>query len=794
MKRYKELPYTKLKKMYYPNHFPFKSTEEISPIEGIVGQERAEKAMQFGLQVKNPRYNIFIAGLKGTGKKSYAQKIIEKNATLENVPDDWCYVYNFDNVDEPIALNFPPGMGKIFSEDMHELIIEFLEEIPKAFNEDQYERKKAEIVKKYQEARNDLLEQLTTYCEENGFTIKSTSKGFALAPIINGAAISDKEYEALEEEQKKEIEKKAEDVELKAAEFLRKMKGVERQAKKSIIALDNNIGQSTVEPLMEDLFDKYKQHPKIITYLNKVKKDVIENIYDFHITEDEQDEIMKDSNNTFVKKYQVNVFIDNSQELGAPVVIETNPNYVNLVGKIEYENEQGSLKTDFTMIKCGAIHKANGGYLILQARQLLSNLQAWDTLKRTLETGQVRIESLRTQLGIVDIASLKPQPIPINMKVILIDNPYVYQLLYTYDEDFEKLFKVKVDFNSEMEVNAENPLKIAQFIRSFCDKEGLKHLDGSGVARMLEYSHRIAGSQKKFTTKFNKLIELLIEADVWAGLEHETLITERHIKKAYVEKNYRNNKIEEKIEEMYKQGKVLIEVEGAHMGRINGLSVIDVGDHMFGKPSMITVTTFAGNKGVVNIEREADMSGRIHDKGIMILEGYLNEKFAQEYALTLTAKICFEQSYSGVDGDSASSTELYGLLSSLSNIPLKQYIAVTGSVNQKGEIQPVGGVTEKIEGFFSLCKYFGLTGKQGVIIPYQNIEDLVLCDEVIEAVEKGQFHVYPVTNIEEGMEILTDKSFNEISEAVKKKLKYYHDNIEQEKDRKKNSSKILRKR
>lgn len=774
MAKYRELPYTKLKRFCNPDQFDFCTTEELVYQENIIGQDRAARAMEFGLQIKNSQYNIFMVGLKGTGKTSYAQKIISEKAKQENVPDDWCYIYNFENPSIPIAFNVPPGMGKILSEDMDLLVQDLLIEIPKAFHGEDYEKRKTEIVKSYQEERNRLFEELTEYSKEQGFKVKNTSTGFALAPLINGEVISDGEYAELTEEERNAIETKAEAIQNMAVEILRKIKELERQAKRKIIELDNMIGLFAVKPLMDELFGKYKDHPKIVEYLENVQNDIIEHLYDFDVSEEEQEEIVvKKAENHFVKKYKVNLFIDNSNTTGAPVIMESNPTYNNLVGRIEYENEQGTLKTDFTMIKPGAIHRANGGYLILQASQVLTNPQSWDLLKRTIETGEVSIESLRMQLGIADIATLKPEPIPVNMKVILIGNPYIYQLLYTYDEDFQKLFKIKVDFDAVMDANGENEQKIARFISDYCNRKELKHLERAAVAKVIEYSHRIAGSQSKLSTRFNKITELLVEADVWAELDRSPYIMETHVEKAYNEKIYRNNKIETKIDEMYKTGKIIIDLQGRKVGLINGLSVIDAGDHIFGKPSVITVTTFAGNKGIINIEREVKMSGKIHDKGVMILEGYLSEKFGQDYPLTLTAKICFEQSYNGVDGDSASSTELYGLLSSLSEIPLKQYIAVTGSVNQKGEIQPVGGVTEKIEGFFSLCKYFGLTGDQGVMIPHQNIDDLVLCDEVIQAVKAGKFHIYPISTVEEGMEILTDQPFEKICKAIRHKLDKY---------------------
>ncbi|WP_053956613.1 Lon protease family protein [Inediibacterium massiliense] len=774
MNQRKELSYLQLKKSYNPEDFSFYSTEELDALDGIIGQNRAEKSMEFGLRVKNTKYNIFVTGLKGTGKKSYIQKIVREKAQKEDIPDDWCYVYNFYDPNSPISIHMSAGMGRIFSEDMDQLVKELLEEVPKAFSDEEYELEKAEIIKEYKQSRELLLDELSKYCLENGFTIKSTTKGFALTPTQDGEAMSDEAYEKLDEEERKKIEKKAQDVEKKALEFLKKIKGIESITKDEILKLDQIVAKEIIKPYMDVLFNKYKEYKKIINYLQDVQEDMIENIYDFDLSESEREE--KEEN--FLKRYKVNIFIDNSENEGAPVVIEYNPTYNNLIGKVEYENEQGSLKTDFTMIRPGAIHKANGGYLILQASEILMNVKSWDTLKRIMRTGTIKIESLRTQLGVVDIVSLKPEAIPISMKVILVGNPYLYSLLYAYDEDFEKLFKIKVDFDSVMDATMSRAKKMARFCKFFCTKENIRHLDPSGVAKILEYSHKIAGSQKKFTTRFNKIVELLIEADVWAELDKSLLITRDHIKKAYLEKIYRNNKIEDKIEEMYHTGKILFNLKGKEVGRIYGLSVLDLGDLMCGKPTAITVTTFCGGKGIINIEREVKMSGSIHDKGVMILEGYLSEKFAQEYPLSVTAKICFEQSYSGIDGDSASSTELYGILSSLSDVPIFQEIAVTGSVNQKGEIQPVGGVSEKIEGFFSLCKHFGLTGKQGVMIPYQNIDDLVLFDEVIDAVKEGKFHIYPISNIEEGIEILTGISFNEICKRCREKLNKFRSNIE----------------
>ncbi|MBF8983554.1 AAA family ATPase [Lutibacter sp. B2] len=775
---HKELSYTKLRKIYNPDHFNFAPIEKIENIDIIIGQERAVKAMEFGLKVKNSRYNMFVSGAIGTGKKSYAHKIINKYAKSENVPDDWCYVYNFDDPMMPIGINIPPGMGNIFKDDMEELIEDVIDKINNEFNDENYQREKSKILKIYQNKNDTLMDYLKQYCLDNGFLLKSGKKGFSLEPLIDGEVIEDKVYEELDLNKKREIENRATEVELQAIECIKKIKGIEWEVKSELTNIDNRISRRIVYPLVETLKGKYKEYEKICMYLDEVKADIIDNIYDFDLQEyDEERVAAKKEESAFLKKYKVNVFVNNGEQIGAPVVIVNNPNYNNLVGKIEYENEQGSLKTDFTMIKAGDIHKANGGYLILQAHQVLSNIKSWEAIKSVLETRKSRVESLRTQIGIVDIVSLKPESIDVDIKIILIGDPYLYHLLYTYDKNFEKFFKIKVDFDSSMDSILSNQMKTAQFLINFCEKEKLKKIDTSGICKMMEYSHRLEGTQKKLTTRFDKLTEILIEGDAWAEVEGDHNISETHVKKAYLEKVYRNSKIEEKIEEMYKDGKILFTLSGEEVGKINGLSVIDLGDYVFGKPSVITVTTFSGNKGIINIEREVSMSGNIHDKGVMILEGYLSEKFAKYEPLGVTARICFEQNYSGIDGDSASSTELYAILSSLSKIPLKQNIAVTGSVNQIGQIQPVGGVTEKIEGFFSLCKYKGLTGDQGVIIPHQNVDELVLCDEVVDAVREGLFHIYPISIIEEGIEILTNHSFEEISKVISRNLVRYKRNV-----------------
>lgn len=772
MREENRLNYHKLKKSYNPRKFKFKTTKDLEPYEGIIGQERAEKALEFGLNVKNPKYNIYICGIKGTGKTSYCISKIKENARKQKKKFDWCYVNNFKEHHRPKSIKLPAGMGKVFREDMEFFVTDLITEVPKTFISEEYQKRKNDILKKYQDEKNDLLDYLIEYSKQLGFEIKNVSTGLIFLPIKDGEKISDDEYENLDEDEKEEYEKNAEVIQLKALEVLRKIKILEKEAKKKLYDFQKMTAHFIVKPSIEAFIDKYKDFNKVVEYIKQVEEDVIENVSEFQLIAEEEIPI---SNNIkeFAPRYYVNLIVDNDEVEGVPVVVETNPTFSNLIGLIEYESENSSLRTDFTMIKSGAIHRANGGYLILDALELLRNHHSWAAIKRALYNREIKIESLKHQLGITDLATLNPESIPIDIKIILIGNPYVYNLLYQYDEDFHKLFKIKVDFDSIMKNTYENQYKIASFINIFCERESLKHFTKEGVFRVLEYSNRLAGGQNKLSTRFNMITEILIEADAWANYEGNRLVTDRHVKKAMVEKKSRNNRVEDRMDELYKDGKIIIDVKGLQIGKINGLSILNTGDYVFARPMVITVSSYAGTKGIINIEREVELSGNIHDKGVMILEGYINEKFCKDRLLNITSKICFEQSYTGVDGDSASSTELYGILSSIGNIPIKQYIAVTGSVNQKGEIQPVGGITEKIEGFYNICKHLGLTGLQGVIIPSQNVEDLVLDDEIIEAVRNRQFNIYSISTIEEGMEILTDKSFREISSSIENKLEEY---------------------
>ncbi len=786
-----ELPVEKLRFTCDESVLNFTTTETVPQLEVMIGQERAVKAVEFGLFTKNPGYNIFMSGLVGTGKITYAEAAVKKVASKQEPPYDWCYVNNLETPGQPIALALPAGMGYIFKQDMQELIDDLKNDIPKVFSSEDYEQAKSGLVKQYQQQRSVMVEEFTEYAESQGISPQWSSTGFVGLPMLEGKTLAPEDFQQLAKEQRDAIEKNLFAVHEKGMEVVRRIQMLERATREELKQLDVKIGLFAAGHLIDELKEKYDGHKTVVDYLEAIKQDVSKNINEFKPQQEEDNNplaLLKRPAPDAKEKYNVNLLVDHRETQGAPVIVEINPTYYNLVGRSEYENRMGVVSTDYTMIKPGALHKANGGYLILNARDVLTNVGAWEALKRVLKTKKLQIENLGEQYGVLAMASLKPEPIPIHVKVVLIGNPQIYQLLYNYDEDFRKLFKAHADFDVVMENNAGNIQKLAGFISSTVNREELKHFDKSAVARVVEYSSRLTGTQTKLTTRFNDVVEILCEADVWATMDSSPIVTAEHIKKAIEEKRYRANKYEDRLQEMFAEGHLLIDTEGEKIGQVNGLAVLSVGEYMFGKPSRITANTYLGKSGVVNIERETKISGTSHTKGVLILSGYLGQKYAQKLPLTLTASLTFEQLYDGVDGDSASSTELYAILSSLADLPIKQHIAVTGSVNQKGEVQPIGGATEKIEGFFSVCKLKGLTGNQGVMIPHQNVSNLALNDEVIEAVRQGQFHIYPVETIDQGIEILTgvpageqgsDGNYpaNTVNDLVSKKLKEYTETL-----------------
>lgn len=744
--------------------FKFETTEEIEPITYLIGQEKALSAINFALDIKEDGYNLYVSGYPGSGRTTAVRKIVEEKAKKEKTPDDLVYVYNFKNPDRPNLIKFPVGRGNQFSKDIDELISEIRKTIPKAFETEDYEKRRSEIIKRFQQEKEKIIQDMENLAKERGFLIQLTPTGVVTIPLMNNQPLKPEDFQKLSTEEQKRIQEEGEKLLEEVNEVVNKLKKIDKRILETLKELDNEIAVFAIGHFFKDLKSKYNDVNEVSEFLDALKEDIIENLNIFRETKNLEEL------NEFIKRYNINVLVDNSKTEGAPVVYETNPTYYNLFGGIEYETKMGFMVTNFNLIKAGSIHRANGGYLIINAFDLLTNQFSWDALKRTLKNKEAIIENPLEQFKIIPTVTIKPEPIPIDIKVILIGTPYIYYLLYYYDDDFKKLFKVKADFDTEMDRNEENMLKYVNFITSFVKKENLKHLTKDAVSEVIDYGSRVVESQNKVTTRFQIIGDLITEANYWAEKDNSKYIEAKHIFKAIEEKEYRSNLIEKKIQDLIKDGTLLIDVDGEKVGQINGLAVISLGDYSFGRPTKITADISMGGKGIINIEREVKLSGRIHDKGVMILSGFLGERYAKDKPLSLSATITFEQSYEEVEGDSASSAELYSLISSISGIPIKQYIAVTGSVNQKGEIQPIGGVNKKIEGFFETCKIKGLNGKQGVIIPYQNKKDLMLKNEVIEAVKEGKFHIYAVKTVDEGLEILTGLSIKEIDKKVNEAL------------------------
>ncbi len=760
MKSKNELSYKDLKLSFNPKIFNFETTEELEPLYTGIGQDRGIKALEFGLQVDVKGYNLYLEGPSGVGKTLYTKNYLTKIAAKKKTPSDWCYIYNFDNPNEPIAVELPAGQGKEFKEAMDGFIKEIKKDIKKTFNNDDFEKEKSLIKKEYETKRSELLDKLNQSASKYNFQVRAVQNGIYMMPVVNGKIIQEDEFEQLDDKIKEEYEKKSELVQEQIMNVIGQIKEIERQSDKKISEWQSNIALLTVNVHINFLKSKYKRNKKINKFLNGVRADVLKNIPAF-LDEEPTNIPNQPPINPNMRKpdpclnYRVNLFVDNSNREGAPVIMDSNYSYNNIFGSIEYENYYGALKTDHTMLKSGLMQQANGGYIIFQAKDLLSNSACYEALKKALRVKELGIENAVDQHSSMVLVSLKPEPIPLNLKVILIGNSSIYQTLLSMDSDFRKLFKIKVEFEDDAPINSENVNKLARIVHGFCEHEGLPHLDKEAMGLLVEYASKIAGSHRKISTRFDDLMQVVGESATWAKIGHSKVVTAQYVNKALAERIERVKKYDQQYLEMIKENTLLINTSGYKVGELNGLTVMTVGDYTFGKPAKITVNTYTGKSGIVNIEREVEISGPSHSKGVLILSGYLGEMFAQDMPLCLTASICFEQLYNGVDGDSASSTELYGLLSSLSGIPINQAIAVTGSVNQKGQIQPIGGVNEKIEGYFQICQVRGLDGSHGVMIPVQNVDNLQLSDEVIEAVKNKKFHIYAVSTIEEGIEVLT---------------------------------------
>lgn len=759
MKKSNELSYKDLKMICNPDLFQFETTDELEPINTGIGQDRGIKALEFGINVDIKGYNLYLEGPSGVGKTMYTKNYLDKICKKKKTPNDWCYIYNFDDPNEPVAVSLAAGQGKEFKETMDSFIKDIQVDIKNTFNNDDFEKEKALIKNEYEEKRNVLMEKLNKKSEKYGFQVKSAQNGIYMMPILDGKTIEQEDFEKLDDSLKQEFEAKSVIVQEHIIQAIGEIKEIEKQTEKRLQEWQSNIALLTVNQHINYIKSKFKRNKKITKFLDNVKKDILKNVNYFLAEPTQEQQPQPSGPRMDLPKpwlnYRVNLFVDNSEQEGAPVIMDSNYAYHNIFGKLEYENYYGALKTDYTMLKPGLLHEANGGYIIFQAKDLLANGVCYEALKKALRMKELLIDNTADQRTSMVMVSLKPEPIPLDLKVILVGNEQIYQTLLALDEDFRKLFKIKVEFEDTSENNLENMIKIARFIRGFCEQEDLLPLDKTAVAKVMEYSSRLADDKEKLSTRFNDLAQIIGEAATWAKMAKAKVVSGEFVDKALAERIERIKKYDSRYLEMIKENTLLINTSGFEVGQINGLTVLSIGDYSFGKPAKITANTYTGKSGIINIEREVELSGSTHSKGVYILSGYLGEMFAQDIPLSLTASICFEQLYNGVDGDSASSTELYAILSSLSGVPINQSLAVTGSVNQKGEIQPIGGVNEKIEGFFQICKIRGLNGSHGVIIPIQNKKNLNLSDEVLEAVKSKKFHIYAISTIEEGIELLT---------------------------------------
>jgi len=751
-----------------PAELPFDTTSELHADAVIVGQDRAVRALDLGLTVAQPGYNIYIAGPVGTGRTTYARQKIQGAAASRPAPPDWCYLYSFQQPDQPIALSLPPGQGAQFRRDVAQLLEELKDGIRKLFASDRFETRRSEVLQSFETQINEIWSGLEGQARQLGFLLQRTPTGIVTVPVgPSGEPIAQELFALLPEPQREEIQKRGRELQDGVADALRRVRALERGARDAVRELEQQAARSTAGDPVRRLQEKYRDAPRIVDWLGQLLADVVEHLEDFKESEEPPAPFPMPffaRRGERLQRYQVNLLVDNSHTQGAPVVIESNPTFYNLLGKVEYRGEFGALITDFMMIKPGALQRANGGFLLLQVKDVLLNPFTWEGLKRALKSREARIENIGDQYGAIPTATLRPEPIPLDVKVVLIGTPLLFQLLYVYDDDFRKLFKVKADFDIEVDRTPETLADYAGAIGALGNKHGLRPFDRTAVARVLEHSARLAEHQERLSTRFNDVAEIVFEADAWAATAGRAVVTAADVVTAIHEKVYRSNRIEEKLRELIRRGQLLVDVAGAKPGQVNGLSVLQLGDYAFGHPSRITARTFVGARGVVNIERETEMSGRIHSKGVAILAAYLGGKYAQDRPLSLSASLTFEQTYSEVEGDSASSTELYALLSELAGVPVEQGIAVTGSVNQKGEVQPIGGVNEKIEGYFQVCRVVGLTGAQGVMIPAQNLPNLMLREEVVDAVRAGRFHVYAVRTVDEGLEVLTGVPAGEAAE------------------------------
>jgi lon-related putative ATP-dependent protease len=745
-----------------PSSLRFATTEDLEPLDGAVGQPRAAAAIEFGLEIGTPGYNIFAAGPIGTGKRSMLETHLGESAARRPTPGDLTYLFNFAEPEQPMAISLPPGRAKELAGDMTRFVEEARRQIGRAFESEDYEHSRRELSEELERRREERLEELRGHALERGFSLKLTPMGVVTIPMLEGHPATKEEFAKLPDSLQRQIEQASKDVEGQVGEFVTWARAQEREARQQLRKLDRDVALWAVGHLVEDLKAEYAASEELAGWLDRIGEDILENLDQFRPAEEGEVELpgplagaMRRSRLEFFGRYAVNVFVSHDEGGGAPVVVETNPTYYNLFGRIDYQTAFGAIATDHRYIRPGAVHRANGGYLLIQAADALTKPFVWDKLKEVLRTRRLQIENMGAQYTLFPTAALTPEPIDLDLKVVMIGPAALYDLLFALDEDFRKLFQVKADFDVEMPWDDGNAHEYGRFVAGQVREQGLLHFDRAAVARAVEYGARAAEDRRRLSTRFFEVAALVAEASHWAAHDGAKLVGAKHVARALEQKEYRSNLIEEKVRELIAEGTLMVDTRNAIVGQVNGLEVALAGDYSFGRPVRITATTGPGDGDLINLDRETEMSGPIHDKGFLILTGFLRERYASDRPLSLNASITFEQSYQEVEGDSASSTELYALMSSLAGAPIRQAIAVTGSVNQRGDIQPIGGVNEKVEGFYHVCKERGLSGDEGVLIPATNVDSLMLKDEVVDAVREGRFNVWAVETADEGIELLT---------------------------------------
>jgi lon-related putative ATP-dependent protease len=750
-----EVPLSELRPACDPADFPFRTTADLSPKDEVIGQTRAVSAIEFGLSITNHGYNLFVSGMPGTGRNSIVKSIVKRISLDRPVPKDWCLINNFGDPDRPHAVKLVPGRGRELQRDMEKFIELMLAEIPKTFESKEYEEQKTRQQEALERSKEVLFSETGRKAQDLGFQLSVTRTGIVKVPLIKGKPIQADDIDKLSAEQRLEIEEREKKVDAEIRDFLAKARQLDKEAHEKIHELNRKVAHFAMGHQLEDLKEKYKTNPRIPDYLDDVEEDILANLKEFlGQTPELPFHIEGMDRSSFLERYRVNVLVDNEKTRGAPVIEEANPTYNNLVGRIERKMRLGMAFTNFMMIKSGSVLQANGGYLVVNALDVLRNPFSWEALKRIIKKSEVKIEDLAELYGI-STAGMKPDPIPVSLKVIMLGSPWLYYLLYYYDEDFRSIFKVKSDFDTQMGGSREENLRYANFIGKMATDKNLLPFTREAVAAVIDHAARLAEKKGKISLRFSDLTDLISESSHWAGASGSATVDQTHVEKALDQRYYRANLLEERVQELLADGTIMVDVSGAVPGQVNGLSVYDLGDFSFGKPSRITSRVYLGKAGVVDIEREAKLSGRIYNKGVLILTGYLGGRYAQDKPLSLSASLAFEQSYGDIEGDSASAAELVALLSAISEVPVKQGIAITGSINQRGELQPIGGVNEKIEGFFAVCKSRGLSGEQGVVIPKANVKNLMLKKEVVQAVNDGKFHVYAVGTVDETVALLT---------------------------------------